>query len=146
MITGKIAGMSLAEFCAAKRTEIMERLQAQLPPLDGDFDLGAWQEGKERGKPQMGPTRYSPHFISFEFSFPAPGKTAVLLTVTVPSPERVVFLPVPDWVVESIWQGEIDGTYHFEGDAQALLAAFSKELTEDGNKKWFEPRMAKRRE
>ena len=57
-----------------------------------------------------------------------------------------MFLPVPDWVIESIWQGEISGSYHFESDAKALVEAFQAELSAENNPKWFLPQAAKRRE
>jgi len=55
-------------------------------------------------------------------------------------------LPVPEWVVESIWQGDVAGSFHFERDAKRLLASFEQELEPDDNQKYFGPQMAKRRE
>ena len=52
-------------------------------------------------------------------------------------------MPVPDWVVESIWQGEIDGTYRFETEAATLLAAYAKMLEAEENTPWFGERPTK---
>jgi hypothetical protein len=121
-------------------------LKQGLPPSQGEFNDAVWKDGKVKGHPQMGTTRYEPNAIIFEFIYPDPQTTATVLSVHLKSPERIVFLPVPEWVVETIWQGEIDGTFHFESEALGLVAAFQSELTEEGNLKWFGPRQAKRRE
>jgi hypothetical protein len=73
-----------------------------------------------------------------EFIYPDSRTAAILLEVRIPTPERVVFLPVPGWVVEQIWQGEITGSYAFESDAIALLEAFRQDLTPDANLRHFE--------
>lgn len=81
-----------------------------------------------------------------EFIYSDPASSAMILTVTLEPPERIVFLPVPDWVVESIWQGEVTGSAHFESDAIRLVQAFEQELREEANARWFEPQPPKRRE
>ena len=56
-------------------------------------------------------------------------------------PERIVRMPVPEWVVESVWQGEVDGSYHFESHAYALLEAFTASLDPEENARRFKGRM-----
>ena len=94
----------------------------------------------------MGSTRYTPGEILFEFIYPDPLTTATILTIALPSPERIVFMPVPSWVIENIWQGDIAGTHHFESEANRLMQDLQDELTPPHNRKWFLPQAAKRRE
>jgi len=94
----------------------------------------------------MGTTRYEPNAIHFEFIYPDSKSSSTVLTVTLEPPERIVFLPVPDWVVENIWQGSIAGTHHFESEAQRLVDEFKADLMPGPNGKWFEPQAPKRRE
>jgi hypothetical protein len=68
------------------------------------------------------------------------------LQVRVAAPERIVYLPVPEWVVESVWQGEVAGSYQFESDARRLVDKFQEETTTEGNTKWFQKQPPKRRE
>ena len=138
--------MTLNAYTAEKRLAIFEDLKAGREPREGQFDAALLAEGRIKGQPQMGSTRYGPDAIRIEFIYPEHGSTATVLTVTLESPERIVFLPVPDWVVENIWQGDITGTHHFESEAMMLYEALGEELTPSGNVKWFGPQMAKRRE
>jgi hypothetical protein len=138
--------MSLNQYAAARRLAIFEDLRAGLEPRDGRFDAAVLKEARAKGSPQMGTTLYSPTEIAFEFIYPDPVSTATILTVHLDVPERIVFLPVPSWVVENIWQGDISGTYQFESDALSMLEDFRGELTPEGNLKWFGKQPAKRRE
>lgn len=138
--------VTLNVFAAEKRRRIFDDLRAGQPPSEGAYSEDLLKEGKVKGTPQVGSTRYEPDAIILEFIYPDPKGIATVLPVRLTAPERIVFLPVPEWVIESIWQGDIDGSYHFESDAQALLAAFQEELSPAGNAKWFGPRAAKRRE
>jgi hypothetical protein len=138
--------MTLNAYAAEARLKLLDDLRAGLPPSQGNFDPKVLAEGKVKGEPQLGTTRYEPHAIIVEFIYPDPSTTATVLSVRLESPERIVFLPVPSWVVETIWQGDIDGTYHFESEARRLLAEFENELEPDRNERWFAPRVAKRRE
>ena len=94
----------------------------------------------------MGTTRFEPTAVILEFIYPDKQGSSVVLPVKVASPERILFMPVPSWVVESIWQGEIDGSYRFETEAATLLADFAKLLDAEDNDRWFGPRQATRRE
>ncbi len=111
----------------------------------GRFDEALFREAKDKGQPQMGATRFTARTVIHEFIYTMPGKSLVF-SVEVDSPERIVFLPVPEWVIENIWQGSIDGSFHFERDAQRLVEDLQRETTETQNEKWFGPQAAKRRE
>ena len=54
-------------------------------------------------------------------------------------------MPVPSWVVESIWQGDIDGSYHFESEATELVAEFIEVLKREGNLAQFGDKAPTRR-
>lgn len=138
--------MTLNAYSAAKKLAIFEDLKKGLAPSEGAFDEAVLKEGKVKGEPQVGATKYEPNIIHLEFIFPDPKTTSTILVVKLDPPERIVFLPVPSWVVESIWQGEISGTYHFESEARRLYGELGLELEAVANQKWFGPQMAKRRE
>lgn len=139
--------MNLNQYAAERRLELYEDLSAGLPPREGAFDEQVWKTGKAKGPaPQMGSTRFEPNALLFEFIYPDPGGASVILTVKLTAPERIVFLPVPAWVIESIWQGDVSGSFHFESDATRLLDELEAELEPQTNLKWFEPQAAKRRE
>ncbi|MBC8065766.1 MAG: hypothetical protein H7Y17_13120 [Chlorobia bacterium] len=138
--------MTLNAYAAQKRLVLLEALKQGLPPSEGEFDAAILSEARVKGDPQMGSTRYEDHAIYCEFIYPDPKTTATILTVKLDSPERIVFLPVPEWVVENIWQGDITGTFHFESEARRLYEALGLELESGANQKWFGPQMAKRRE
>lgn len=125
---------------------IFEELVLGHAPSEGEFDEHLLKEGRSKGQPQMGATLYEPDSILCEFIYPDSKSSSTLLTVRFNAPERIVFLPVPEWVIESIWQGEISGSYHFESEAARLVEKFQAETTPEGNKKWFGPQAAKRRE
>jgi len=124
---------SLNTFAASQKRAIFDDLYDGKSPAIGSYDEALLREAKTKGKPQMGPTRYGQNELHFEFAYPDPNGAAVILTVTVSTPERVVLLPVPDWVVESIWQGEISGSYHFESDARRLIEEFQSLLSPEAN-------------
>jgi hypothetical protein len=138
--------MTLSQFAAQTRLRIFEDLREGRAPSVGTYSEVDLEEGRKKEAPQMGATVYKPDHIRCEFVFPDISTSATVLSVHVPTPERVVFLPVPEWVVESIWQGEISGTFHFESHAKELLAKLAAELGEQENLKWFEKQQAKRRE
>lgn len=138
--------MKLNEWVATQKRALLEELVAGKEPSFGSFDSALLREGKVKGKPQMGTTRFEPNSVHLEFIFSDPTSTATVLTVTVTPPEKIVFLPVPEWVVESIWQGEIDGTFQFESDAKTLIDTFSSSLFSEQNLNWFRKRQPKRRE
>ncbi|HTQ11771.1 MAG TPA: hypothetical protein VMI31_17045 [Fimbriimonadaceae bacterium] len=129
---------NLNVFAAEKRTAIYEDLLNGREPREGLFDPAVLREAKAKGSPQMGTTTYTPAEIKFEFIYPDPNGAPNIVAVTLPAPERIVFLPVPSWVVENIWQGSIAGTPHFESEANRLVREFEAELCPEANPKWFE--------
>jgi len=138
--------MNLNAYAAQKRLALFDELRSGKAPSEGSFDAAVLAEGRLKGEAQLGSTRYEPSAIHFEFIFPDPTTTSTVLTVTLDPPEKILFLPVPEWVIESIWQGEISGTYEFETEALARYSRFGAELEPENNAKWFGPQMAKRRE
>ncbi len=56
-----------------------------------------------------------------------------------------MYLDVPVWVVEQIWEGDVEGSYHFESHARALVSAFTAALDEEANATQFGPKAPKRR-
>jgi len=138
--------MTLNAYVAAKRLAIFDELKLGHPPSEGEFDAVLFSEAKVKGEPQLGSTRFEPDSIYVEFIYPSPQTSSSVVTVKLTAPERIVFLPVPGWVVENIWQGDIAGTYHFESEAIRLYEELGRELSRGENEKWFGPQMAKRRE
>lgn len=138
--------MTLNEFAAQKRLLVFDALQKGIAPPEGDYSEALFKEGKTKSAPQMGTTRYEPEAVVLEFIYPDVATTATVFSVRIAPPERIVFLPVPEWVVETIWQGDVDGTFQFESDARKMLELFSADLGPEANLKWFGPRQAKRRE
>src|SRR5258708_30976571 len=112
--------MNLNAFVAEKRLILLEDLKAGKAPREGEFDDATLKEGLVKGQPQLGATHYDPRSIFLEFIFPEPQSSSTVLTVRLDAPERIVYLPVPEWVLESIWEGEISGSFHFESDAMGL--------------------------
>lgn len=92
----------------------------------------------------MGASVFHPDRVDLEFLF-GPG-TPLVFVVSISAPERIVFLPVPSWVIETIWQGEISGSHHFESEAMRLVEVFRGQLSPENNSALFGPQMAKRRE
>lgn len=125
--------MSLNQFVSDVRKKVHEELLAGKNPSVGDYQVDLLKEAKVNGLPQMGSTRYFPEAIEIEFIYPRVGGTAIVFQVSIQTPERIVYLPVPEWVVESIWEGEIDGSYHFESDSESLVENFRAKLSKDEN-------------
>lgn len=141
-----VSNMTLAVWSATTKRKIFDDLMEGMAPSLGSFDPVVLADCRAKGNPQMGPTVFSPHSARFEFSYTDASQGTTLFAVTVEPPERIVFLPVPEWVVETIWQGDVDGSYHFETEANHLVDTFRTELNADENAKWFGPQRPKRRE
>lgn len=137
--------MTLSEFVAAHKRSIWDDLIASRDPGVGIFDAALLTEGRTKGKPQIGTAVFTPTTITLEFIYSAGADTTVF-PVQIESPERIVFLPVPGWVVETIWQGDISGSFHFESDARRLVDQFLAELEPEPNRRLFERPMPTRRE
>jgi len=138
--------VTLNEYAAGLRRRIFDDLSGGREPSIGRFDAIVFGEARAKGSPQVGATRYLPSTIVFEFAYPERAGSTVILSVEVDAPERIVFLPVPEWVVESIWQGDVDGSYQFESQAYAMVERFAAGLEPEANLVWFGPRSPKRRE
>ncbi|MCB0825853.1 MAG: hypothetical protein KDC26_06660 [Armatimonadetes bacterium] len=136
----------LAVFCARIKREIFAELSDRKPPSQGSFDEALWAEANEKGAPQMGSTVFHPHKIVIEFLYHDPLASAIVFPVTITPPERVVFMPVPDWVIQTIWQGEVAGSFRFESEAQKMLESFQNLLSIDENIRLFEKPLPTTRE
>lgn len=134
--------MALQEFSRDVRGQIFAALESGGPPPVGEYDESRFLDGRAKGQPLIGATRYEPDAAIFEFIYPDPNGAPIVLAVRVRPPERIVFLPVPEWVVESIWQGEISGSYVFESEAAAKLAEFTARLEPEANANEFGVRIA----
>lgn len=138
--------LALNQYVAQKKREIYDRLRAGHAPDEGEFDGSVWAEAKDKGVPQMGTTVYRPDSIQVEFIYQDPLSSNLVLKVVLSAPERIVFMPVPEWVHQTIWQGEVDGTFRFESEAAAMLEVFGTELSASRNPVWFEKRLPTTRE
>jgi hypothetical protein len=138
--------MKLAEFTAKLKREIYDDLEAGRPPRIGRYNDAVLKEGWAKGRPQMGSVTYRPDGLTLEFITRDPQGSAVILAVEIDSPERIVLMPVPSWVIESVWQGEVLGSHHFESHARQHLAAFNNLLEPEANRPLFDKQSPTRRE
>lgn len=138
--------MTLNEWAANKKLAIFESLQNGRRPAEGEFDDAIFRQALTKGQPQVGATSYEPELVHFEYIFPDALSTATVLKVTIRPPERVVFMPVPEWVIEDIWQGEVKGTFHFESEARRLYDDLGRDVFDAANERWFGRQPARRRE
>ena len=137
--------MTLNEWAAQKKTEIYEDLANSRQPT-GKYDEAILRQAQVKGKPQMGATTFSPDSATFEYIYPDTNSTATVLQVIVEPPERIVFMPMPEWVIEEIWQGDVTGSPHFESEAMEMIRRYTAELEPGANDKHFGKQPAKRRE
>lgn len=138
--------MRLNEFLAVEKRRAFEAVLTGSKPVGMRCDEGRLKALFEKGKPTMGTTVLNADQISFEFVFTLDDGQTEVLSIVLDPPERIVYMPVPEWVVENIWQGDVQGSYQFESDAAKLVAAFGDELGRDANAKWFKRQQPKRRE
>lgn len=138
--------MKLNTFVSEKRKAIFEDLVNGQTPKDGLVDADSLRDAQAKGSPQLGAVRFDPHSIYFEFIYPVRQSNTTIITITVSSPERIVFMPVPTWVIESIWQGDIDGSFHFESEARVLIREFEDGLGELVNAELFGDRRKKQKD
>ncbi len=130
--------MTLNEYATAHRMAIFDELKRGVAPSEGMFDEAVLREATmKRAELQLGSLRYEPHWIHFEYIYPAKGSSALLFTVAIDPPERIVYLSVPTWVIQSVWEGEVLGSYHFESDANRLVQAFAAGLVPESNLSHF---------
>lgn len=139
-------GLELNQYVAEKKRAVFERLRQGMAPGEGSFDAAAFEEAKDKGVPQMGTATFRPGEIRLEFIYRDPLGANQVFTVTLEAPERIVFMPVPKWVHQTVWQGEVDGTYRFESEAFGLMKGLEREMMPGENEKWFEKRLPTTRE
>ena len=128
----------LYQVTALLRGQILEDLEAKKAPRIGEFEPETLKRAFTKGTVQMGAQKFAPNGCFFEFIFPDPSEGTVVLTVFVPLEERIVYLPVPQWVKQNIWQGDVSGSYHFESHAVKLLKQLEEQLTPEGNAALFQ--------
>ena len=139
--------MSLREFVREQVQAIFAALQAGSAPPIGEYDPAALQECLRRAQPQVGASRFTPNAIVLEFIFQDASLGPAVLSVRVPAPEPIVYMPVPDWVIEDVWQGEVTGSFRFLSEAERLLEAFRAQVFTERNRAYFEkPDLPKRRD
>lgn len=138
--------MNLNEYSAKKRREILDDLLAGRDPREGTWDAGVLAEAKMKSRPQMGPLVFFPEHLELQFLYSDGQGGSLVFVVRLESPHRIVQMPVPSWVIENVWQGEVSGSFHFEADAMSLLEAFKTELEPAANVKHFKPRERTTRE
>lgn len=132
--------MNLREFAGERQRIIFEALQRGQEPPIGTYDEDTLKECRRRTQVQTGTTRYRPDRLLFEFIFYEQSLGPAVLTVEVAAPEPLVYMPVPDWVIEDVWQGEVTGTFRFESEARELLNVFSETLFSEANQAYFADR------
>jgi len=133
--------VNLNQFVSERRRAVFEALLQGNAAIDGQVDSQRLRELQAKGKPQLGATHYRRDAVVFEFIYPESGAASSVLEVVVAAPDRIVYLPVPEWVVEHIWQGEIEGSFHFLADAEAMISRFqSTAFADDARFGGEEPR------
>jgi hypothetical protein len=134
------------EWAAKKKMGIFQRLLEGKPPEEGDYDETVLREAFDKRPPQVGSTRFEPNAVICEFVFPDPETRATVFSVRLTPPERIVFLPVPRWVIQDIWQGEVVGAYCFESEARQFVEELVRDLDPEANARFFLPQPPIRRE
>src|SRR4051812_29581297 len=81
--THNTSPMNLNAYVAEKRTQIFENLQNGQRPGEGEFLEELLKEGRAKGQPQMGTTRFEPKAIVLEFIYPDPRSSATVLAVRI---------------------------------------------------------------
>jgi hypothetical protein len=141
-----MSASGLNQWIAQIKRRIFDDLAQGRDPSEGEFDAASLKEARTKGSPQLGATVLAPDRVEIQFVFPDPNSAASVVSVTLVPPERIVFLPVPSWVVENIWQGSVDGSAVFESEARILVEALMREIEPEANLKHFGPKQASRRE
>jgi hypothetical protein len=136
----------LSVFAAGQKRDIFDALRrGEMPPV-GHFDEEIWRLGKEKAEVQMGTTLFLPGKITYEYIYQDPNGAHLVLSVVVDPPERIVFMPVPKWVVENIWQGEVNGSFVFASEARVLMEELEVSLSAERNLLLFAPPGPKRKD
>lgn len=130
--------MTLNEFLAQTKGEIFQDIKAGGSLRLGEYDEARLADLRSKGEPQIGTAVLQPRMVSFEFLFRMPDGQTQVFSVDVEPKERIVFMPVPEWVIESVWQGEVLGSHHFESDATQLVSKYQSLLEERENALHFD--------
>lgn len=136
----------LAAWAATLKRSIYADLADGRAPSQGEWNEPLRVQAAAKARPLVGQTRFEPGAVVLEFIYPDPAGGTLVLPVRVASPERIVALPVPAWVVEEVWQGEVHGSHEFESDARAMVASFVADLEPEPNATFFGRQAPKRRE
>jgi len=137
--------MTLKEWISEHKRKLFDEIHGGAEPSIGEYDPEILAQCSALGKPQMGPAQVTPKSVTLEFIFSQQSGRSDIFSVKLVTPERVVYLPIPVWVTETIWQGEVSGSYHFESEARELYADFGRELEPERNERWFGPQAPKTR-
>ncbi len=132
--------MTLREFVRSQMQAVFEALQQRQPPPVGEYDEQTLKECFRRATVQTGTTHYRPDSIILEFIFLEPSLGPAILCVRIPAPEPIVYMPVPDWVIQDVWQGEVTGSFRFASEAEALLKKFHNQVFSETNALHFDER------
>lgn len=130
--------MTLNEWLAKVKNELYRQIVAGGQLDQGNYDQARLDDLRSKGEAQIGTAVLAPRQVNFEFIFRMPDGQTQVLSVLLEPPQRIVFMPVPEWVIESVWQGEVLGSHHFEADAMALLDRFGKLLEKEENAAHFD--------
>jgi len=130
--------MTLREFVRDHIQMIFDALKAGGSPPIGECDPAQLKECLRRATPQVGATHFQPDAIVLEFIFQDASLGPAVLSVRVPTPEPIVYMPVPDWVIEDVWQGDVTGSFRFRSEAERLLEAFREQVFTERNRTYFE--------
>ncbi len=132
--------MTLREFVREQIQQIYGALQQGQPPPVGEYEPATLKECMRRTTVQIGTTHYRPDSILLEFIFTEPSMGPAILTIRIPAPEPIVYMPVPDWVIEDVWQGEVTGSFRFASEAQLLLKKLQNQIFSEANLLYFDER------
>ncbi|MFN7015768.1 MAG: hypothetical protein ACK4P5_01190 [Fimbriimonadales bacterium] len=130
--------MTLREFVRDQIRAIHAALQAGSPPPVGEYDAAQLKECQRRATAQVGATRFLPDAIVLEFVFQDASLGPAVLSVRITAPEPIVYMPVPDWVIEDVWQGDVTGSFRFRSEAEQLLEKFRELVLTERNRAFFE--------
>ena len=87
--------MTLREFVREQVQAIFAALQAGSAPPIGEYDPAALRECLRRAQPQVGASRFTPDAVVLEFIFQDASLGPAVLSVRVPAPEPIVYMPCP---------------------------------------------------
>lgn len=132
--------MTLREFVRNQIQAIFEALQQKQPPPVGEYDANTLKECFRRTTVQTGTTHFQPDHVLLEFIFLEASLGPAVLCVRILTPEPIVYMPVPDWVIQDVWQGEVTGSFRFASEAESLLKKLHNQIFAETNALFFDER------